>query len=120
MKAEYDFGKGERGAIVPASAGKTRITIRLDNDIIDWFRGQVESKGGGNYQTMINNALRNYMSSRGEVFEEIIRRVIKEEIGKVAYQEVLIHSPGGTAVSEGIRRDIPNFKAGPSAHSSGY
>ena len=66
MKEEYDFSKGERGAIVPGSGGKTRITIRLDNDIIEWFRGQVESRGGGNYQTTINSALRDHMTSTGK------------------------------------------------------
>ena len=82
MKREYDFSKGKRGAVEPIPAGKTRITIRLDNDVIDYFRGQAESRGGGNYQTMINQALREYMASRGEVLERMIRRVIKEEMGK--------------------------------------
>ena len=83
MKAEYDFSKGERGAIAPAPGGKTPITIRLDNDIIEWFRGQVESRGGGNYQTMINNALRDYTQNRGGVFEETLRRVVHEEVSKI-------------------------------------
>lgn len=80
MKEEYDFSKGKRGAIEPTPPGKTRITIRLDTDIIDWFREQVEARGGGNYQTMINNVLRAYISQNVENLEEIIRRVIKEEI----------------------------------------
>jgi hypothetical protein len=80
MKEEYDFSKGKRGAIEPTPLGKTRITIRLDNEIIDWFRDKVEARGGGNYQTMINNALRVYISQNVENLEEIIRRVIKEEI----------------------------------------
>jgi len=57
MKKEYDFSKGKRGAIDPTPPGKTRITIRLDNDVLDWFRQQVHLAGGGNYQTLINNAL---------------------------------------------------------------
>lgn len=59
MKREYDFSRGKRGPIIPVPRGKTRITIRLDKDLIDWFRSQVEAAGGGNYQTLINSALRN-------------------------------------------------------------
>lgn len=60
MKKEYDFSKGKRGVIEPMSSGKTRITIRLDDDVIEWFRHQVHLAGGGNYQTLINDALREY------------------------------------------------------------
>ena len=51
MKKEYDFRRGKRGAVVTPTAGKTRITIRLDEDILAWFRDQVHKSGGGNYQT---------------------------------------------------------------------
>ena len=51
MKAEYDFSKAKRGAVVKPAPGKTRITIRLDNEVIDWFRAHVNDAGGGNYQT---------------------------------------------------------------------
>jgi hypothetical protein len=61
MRAEYDFSKGRRGPVIPVPRGKTRITIRLDKDLIDWFRSQVEAAGGGNYQTLINSALRDYV-----------------------------------------------------------
>lgn len=84
MKREYDFSKGRRGAVVPTPTGKTRITIRLDNDIIDWFRSQAEQQGGGNYQTMINNALRECINNREGVFEEVIRRVVRQEIQNTA------------------------------------
>jgi uncharacterized protein (DUF4415 family) len=80
MKKEYNFGKGKRGAVVPASKGKTRITIRIDDDILDWFRGEVESAGGGNYQTLINNALREYITNQQEPIEVILRRVVGEEL----------------------------------------
>jgi hypothetical protein len=80
MKAEYDFSQGKRGAIDPIPPGKTRITIRLDNDILAWFRDQANRSGGGNYQTMINNALREYIEQRGEPLEEILRRVVREEL----------------------------------------
>ncbi len=82
MRREYDFSKGKRGAVVPAGRGKTRITIRLDTNILDWFRQQVNEAGGGNYQTMINNALRDYMQERKEPLEKKLRRVIREELKK--------------------------------------
>jgi len=82
MKREYDFSKGKRGAVVPAERGKTRITIRLDNDILDWFRDEVNKAGGGNYQTMLNNALREHVAERKEPIEKKLRRVIREELKK--------------------------------------
>ncbi len=66
MDIEYDFSQGKRGAIEATGEGKTRITIRLDDDILVWFREQVHQKGGGNYQTLINNALREYVQQRRE------------------------------------------------------
>lgn len=82
MKKEYDFSTGKRGAIEPMPAGKTRITIRLDKDVIDWFRYQVESKGGGNYQTMINNVLREYIYEKRQGVEKVLRHVLREELSK--------------------------------------
>jgi uncharacterized protein (DUF4415 family) len=58
MKKEYDSSKAKRGPIVKPAAGKTRITIRLDDDIIQWFRDEVDNHGGGNCQSLINAALR--------------------------------------------------------------
>jgi len=80
MKAKYDFSKGRRGAVIPASGNKVRITIRLDSDIIDWFRSKVEEQGGGNYQTILNDALRAYIQHQEQPFEEVIRRVVREEL----------------------------------------
>ena len=80
MKKEYDFSKGKRGAVVQTPPGKTRITIRLDDDVLDWFRAQVHSAGGGNYQTLINNVLREYMMSQKEPLEDTLRRVLREEL----------------------------------------
>ncbi len=84
MKKEYDFSKGKRGAVRPAPKGKTRITIRIDDDILDWFRGQVDAAGGGNYQTLINNALREYVTNQQEPIEVILRRVVREELQSAA------------------------------------
>ena len=80
MKQEYDFRKGKRGAVLPAPQGKTRVTIRLDDDILDWFRNEVEKAGGGNYQTMINLALREVVSRSREPLESTLRRVLREEL----------------------------------------
>ena len=80
MKHEYDFGKGKRGAVVPAPAGKTRVTIRLDTDILDWLRNEVDKAGGGNYQSLINLALQDFVSRSREPLENTLRRVIREEL----------------------------------------
>jgi uncharacterized protein (DUF4415 family) len=86
MKREYDFSKGKRGAIVPPEPGKTRITIRLDNEILDHFRKRVHQMGGGNYQTLINDALHEYV--RGASLEKVVRQAVREEVG--AMKEALV------------------------------
>lgn len=78
MKREYDFSKGRRGPVVPVEPGKTRITIRLDNEVLDHFRRRVHEMGGGNYQSLINEALREHMRRRG--IEEAVRRAVREEL----------------------------------------
>jgi uncharacterized protein (DUF4415 family) len=80
MRKEYDFSQGKRGAVVPVPAGKTRITIRLDTDVLDWFRDEVDKAGGGNYQSLINLALRDFVSRSKEPLEKTLRRVIREEL----------------------------------------
>ncbi len=80
MKAKYEFSKGKRGAVLPPSGKKVRITIRLDRDIVDWFRSKVEEQGGGNYQSMLNDALRTYMEHQDQPLEEVLRRVVREEL----------------------------------------
>lgn len=80
MRKEYDFSNGKRGAIVAGPKGKTRITIRVDEDVVQWFKAQVHKEGGGNYQTLMNHALREYMISTEEPFEEVLRRVLREEL----------------------------------------
>ena len=77
---EYDFRQGRQGAIDPTPPGKTRVTIRLDNDVLDRFRDQVEADGGGNYQMLINQALRDHMAQRCEPLETMFRRVLREEL----------------------------------------
>ncbi len=82
MRKEYDFSKAKRGPVLKPPPGKTRITIRLDEDILEWFRDQVHASGGGNYQTLINAALREYIQARLEPLDDRIRRVVREELGR--------------------------------------
>ncbi len=79
MKNEYDFSQGKQGSVIPLSPNKTRITIRLDTDLVNWFREQVHAAGGGNYQTLINDVLRQHVSAQDGVLEETLRKVIREE-----------------------------------------
>ena len=83
MDAEYDFSQGKRGSIDPSPPGKTRITIRLDDEVLAWFREQVHLAGGGNYQTLINEALRQHIQQIREPLEETLRRVVREELERV-------------------------------------
>jgi uncharacterized protein (DUF4415 family) len=80
MKREYDFSKGKRGAVVTVPPGKTRVTIRLDTDVLEWFRNEVDRAGGGNYQSLMNLALRDFVSRSREPLENTLRRVIREEL----------------------------------------
>jgi len=80
---EYDFEQAEQGAVVELLPGKTRITIRVDTDVLNWFRQRVHETGGGNYQTLINEALREYIKYQDEMFESMLRKVIREELQAV-------------------------------------
>jgi uncharacterized protein (DUF4415 family) len=80
MKKEYDFSQGRRGAVLRVPPEKTRVTIRLDKDVLDWFRQQVDDAGGGNYQTLINEALRGFLRQKQESLETTLRRVIRDEL----------------------------------------
>jgi uncharacterized protein (DUF4415 family) len=84
MRKEYDFSKAKRGAVVPVPKGKTRITIRLDDDLLEWFKAQVDAAGGGNYQSLINAALREHIKSANEPLEKTLRRVLREELRKAS------------------------------------
>jgi len=86
MKASYDFSKGKRGRVVPElplEPGKVKITIRLDEDLVDYF-GAIADRSGGKvgYQTLINSALREYVEGRTPKWEETLRRVIREEMAR--------------------------------------
>jgi uncharacterized protein (DUF4415 family) len=84
MKDDYDFSKGKRGRVLPEpppEPGKARITIRLDQDVLDRFFDMAEKTGGATgYQSLINGALREYLDGRSPKFEDTLRRIIREEL----------------------------------------
>jgi uncharacterized protein (DUF4415 family) len=82
MSKEFEGGK--RGPIISPDPQKVRITIRLDGDIIEFFKARVHQAGGGNYQTLINEALREYMKSDDKLFEKRLRKIIREELKKAS------------------------------------
>ncbi len=93
MKDEYDMSQAKRAAIVPPEPNQTRITIRIDTDILDWLREKVNRAGGGNYQTLINKALREAIQYDKEplenslsIGENTLRRAIREELQVVVLQ----------------------------------
>jgi len=85
MKREYDLSKGRRGPVIPLSPEKVRITIRLDRDIVDHFREKVRTAHRGNYQTLINDALREHIQ-RPDLAKQLgaeVRSVLREELEKI-------------------------------------
>jgi hypothetical protein len=97
MKRAYDFSKARRGAVLRTPPGKTRITIRIDDDVLDWFRAQVHAAGGGNYQTMMNRALREWIEKEDEPLETTLRRVLREVLpGSRRLREPRKPRPGAT------------------------
>ena len=80
MRAEYDFSKAKRGALIPTK-GKTRITIYIDDVVLDEFRSRSEKAGSG-YQTLMNEALKAYLAGTDErpLTESVLRRIIREEV----------------------------------------
>jgi uncharacterized protein (DUF4415 family) len=75
---DIDFSRGRRGAVVKPEPGKTKISIRLDNAVLEYFRSAVDEAGGGNYQTLINDALLAYIRQRSVL--EAVRQVVREEL----------------------------------------
>ena len=85
MKLNYDFSKGKRGRVLaetPLEPGKLKITIRLDEDLLDHFGALADASGGKTgYQTLINSALREYVEGKAQKIEETLRRILREELG---------------------------------------
>jgi len=84
MRKQYDFSNAKRGPVIPVQKGKKRITIRLDDDVIIWFKRRVHEAGGGNYQSLINAALHEHMRRTDEPLERTLRRVLREELRKAS------------------------------------
>src|SRR6202022_4577047 len=79
---DIDFSKGKRGPGIAPAIGKTKISIRLDNAVLDHFRAIVEAAGGGNYQSLINDALVAHIHQ--EMILDAVRRVVREELEDAA------------------------------------
>ena len=73
-----DFSRAKRGPVVKPDLGKTKISIRLDNAVLDYFRKLVDNAGGGNYQTLINDALLEHVHRRSTL--DVVRQVVREEL----------------------------------------
>ncbi|HEY7318448.1 MAG TPA: BrnA antitoxin family protein [Candidatus Binatia bacterium] len=79
MRREYNFSKGKRGAVI-LPVGKTRITIYLDDGVLERFKAQSQKTGKG-YQTLINDALNSYLGlTEKPVTEEMVRKIVREEL----------------------------------------
>ena len=79
MKKEYDFSKARRGAVL-SSDGKTRITIYLDDVVIERFKALSEKTGKG-YQTLVNEALRAHLGiDEAPLTAAALRRILREEL----------------------------------------
>jgi uncharacterized protein (DUF4415 family) len=85
MKKEYDFSKGKRGRVVKRDPNKVRITIRLDADIVEHFKKIVVDAGGGNYQTLINQILRDHITTNAShpITEQRLRTILREELRSI-------------------------------------
>jgi len=77
-RRRIDFSRARRGPVIKPEPGKTKISIRLDNAILDYFRKVVDDAGGGNYQTLINNALAEHIHGRST--HDAVRQVVREEV----------------------------------------
>ena len=73
-----DFSDARRGPVIPVEPGKSKISIRIDNAVIAYFRAQVESAGSGNYQTLMNDALVAFIQQRSVI--DAVRQVVREEL----------------------------------------
>jgi len=75
---DVDFSRAKRGPVVTPAPGKTKISIRVDNSVLEYFRAQVDKAGGGNYQTLINDALLEHVHRRSTL--DAVRQVVREEL----------------------------------------
>jgi uncharacterized protein (DUF4415 family) len=90
-RRDIDFSRARRGAVVRPEPGKTKISIRLDKTVLEYFRGLVDEAGGGNYQTLINEALLGHVHRRSTL--DVVRHVVREELA--SYQAGAAGPPAG-------------------------
>ena len=96
---DIDFSQAKRGPVVKAEPGKTKISIRLDNAVIEAFRELADQAGGGNYQTLINDALAAYLLRREML--DAVRQVVREELGESAVRKARPRPVGSRAKANG-------------------
>lgn len=92
---DIDFSRAKRGPVVTTDWGKTKISIRLDNAVLDYFRGLVEKAGGGNYQSLINDALVSQIQQRSVL--SAVRQVVREELAQAEIGRGLTTRSSGPA-----------------------
>ena len=95
---DVDFSGARRGPAVRPEPGKTKISIRLDNAVLDYFRALVEKAGGGNYQTLINEALLEHVHRRSTL--DVVRQVVREELAPYA-EGSAVHRRGNRVARPG-------------------
>src|SRR5207237_10066419 len=81
-RREFDFSRGKRGPVILPDPGKTKISLRLDNAVLDYFRDIVNKAGGGNYQTLINDALLEHIHRRSTL--DVVKQAVREELAPYA------------------------------------
>ena len=109
-----DFSRAKRGPVVKPEPGKTKISIRLDNTVLEYFRGLVDKAGGGNYQTLINDALLEHVHRRSTL--DVVRQVVREELAPygVGRGPTLIRPPVVKRRNESVRgRGRPRVRRRP-------
>jgi uncharacterized protein (DUF4415 family) len=92
---DIDFAGARRGPVTKPERGKTKISIRLDNAVLEHFRRLVDQGGGGNYQTLINDALRDYVRARSTL--DAVREVVREALAPY----------GGASALRRLRGKVP-------------
>ena len=90
---DIDFSRAMRGAVVKPEPGKTKISIRLDNTVLEYFRSLVDKAGSGNYQTLINDALLEHVHGRSTL--DVVRQVVREELAPYGVRPGLSRRSGG-------------------------
>lgn len=99
---DIDFSRARRGPVIRPEPGKTKISIRLDNTVLEYFRAVVEKAGGGNYQTLINEALLEYIHRRSTL--DVVRQVMREELapyGRGRRSNFAVHRTGARVARPG-------------------